>query len=462
MSMTAPFQHAPLSLMIKANTAQGSRGNVSDYLPADLQVCVLITWLVSAIVFFLVETDTLSAHFALRKAPKPRAESPRSQREERGGGIPEFQHSYTPPRTPEPGGETGAAKALKMKEVREIFDELDVDGSETIEWVELQAAMAKTELHASVTQMIQDMPHKSPEGCTFDEFSKMVLANGTDGMDPAKHNTWNVAAASELFDSLCTGLLTLAGLSTFSPRTIGGRLVTMSWNFLCTLFVATFVANCTAHMLKEMTALIDSQEYTLDTFLSSGKVCVLGGSAYSNFLKEHKTYKYLQQIPVSGDSESSPLKKMVQALNAGRCDGIVERQIHLDFVSACASNSDNSRCLHELGAVDPTVKIVDHLRGGPSELAVMIQRELNAGGPQVAAKLSYWVASMLNDRTLSGLYQDHVKIESRTTGPSQSATTVGLQSDHNTLSDVLWVGMLIGAGLCILSVSRRRLFPKRN
>ena len=81
----------------------------------------------------------------------------------------------------------------------------------------------------------------------------------------------------------------------------------MSWNFLSALFVAILIANSTAVTLKEMSQAVDSQDYTLDSFLSAGRpVCVLGGSAYSNFLRNHKTYKYLQQYPVSGDSESSP------------------------------------------------------------------------------------------------------------------------------------------------------------
>jgi hypothetical protein len=92
----------------------------------------------------------------------------------------------------------------------------------------------------------------------------------------------------------------------------------------------------------------DNFEVFVDPDLS---VCVLEGSAYAAFLRSHRSYKYFTQVGVkdldgmvqallvqnikmnaeiSDLDAGSDLKQI--AFQAGNCTGIVEREIHLQYI----------------------------------------------------------------------------------------------------------------------------------
>ena len=85
---------------------------------------------------------------------------------------------------------------------------------------------------------------------------------------------------------------------------------------------------------------------------SQNPICVLQGSAYASWLSSSPRYKYIEQVG------KPDLDSMRLALMDGECDGIIERNMHLDF-------------LQKLYTEDKLI-VSAALRDGPQTLAVQV------------------------------------------------------------------------------------------
>jgi len=130
-------------------------------------------------------------------------------------------------------------------------------------------------------------------------------------------------------------------------------------------------------------------EFTEPT--SPYKACVLENSAYAAFLKSSPLYGSIKQVPVPG------LFKMGDALNAGLCHGIIEREIHLQY-------------LESLGDTEGyPVQVVDSLKDGPLHLSAMLSdRNEHVRNDETTRKLSYWITHLVGSGTVAELYQFEV------------------------------------------------------
>merc|ERR1719453_226820 len=155
----------------------------------------------------------------------------------------------------------------------------------------------------------------------------LFLEGGRAGHQAFSISTWDSREKflGDYFRSLYFCFGTFPGVGSWRPHTTAGKVVSAFWSLVVVIITSSYVASSAAGLLVGASATLSDK---FDDFVNpSLRVCVLGGSAYSNFLANHETYRYLTQVPVAGG-----LRPMVEKLIAGECEGIVERKMHLEYV----------------------------------------------------------------------------------------------------------------------------------
>jgi ABC-type amino acid transport substrate-binding protein len=178
---------------------------------------------------------------------------------------------------------------------------------------------------------------------------------------------------------------------------------------------------------------------TFSDFLSAKyKTCVLKDSAYAKFLRSQPKYAYLSQVPISG------LNEMATALAEGRCDGVVERQMHMEYLEAAAATYKLTRSAEKANGL--RLQVFETLNDGPQDLSVMVNSAEHT--PDVIRRLSLWITALVDDGTISDLYNAKVLL-----GSSESADAVRVTQGEQQITIEEFSSLFTALGLTAVVVA---------
>jgi hypothetical protein len=197
--------------------------------------------------------------------------------------------------------------------------------------------------------------------------------------------------ANNSFHSIFRAFSSLLQIDGWTPSTVSGKIFLLFWSFYCLVIIAALTASSAA----KLAASAEGQSlYTFAHFVAGKKVlkkgaCLLANSAYANFLANHPRYKYIVHVP------KASLAEMKEGLLRGECDGIIERQIHLQYLTNTG---------------DGQFALADGLKDGPQQMAVMVARNRpSMPNPQaVVDVVSYWATKLKAQGLFAALYGEQV------------------------------------------------------
>jgi len=188
-----------------------------------------------------------------------------------------------------------------------------------------------------------------------------------------------------------SGVSMATQLESFDPTNALGKIFVLMWSFWCLLVITAYTANLAAYMIATKPILTPSSLAEFIEPSSPYKACVLENSAYAAFLKGSPKYGSIKQVPKPG------LFKMAEALVAGDCHGIIEREIHLQYLESLG------------GTQGYPVQVVDSLKDGPMHLSVMLSdRNEHVRNNEATRKLSYWITDLVGSGVVAEIYQYEV------------------------------------------------------
>jgi ABC-type amino acid transport substrate-binding protein len=241
------------------------------------------------------------------------------------------------------------------------------------------------------------------------------------------------------FMSYCSSLYFFSGALSGRPGAVPisrlAKALTVCYGLMTMMVMTCYMGSATAVFVADT---IEEFPRTFNDFLSPKyKTCVLADSAYAGFLRAQPKYAYLTQVPIGGLSE------MAAALAEGKCEGVVERQMHVEYLEAAAATGKLKRSAKKANGM--RLKVYQTLNDGPQDLSVMVNPAEHT--PDVIQRLSLWITALVDDGTIADLYETEVLLGSSAQGSeSQGQAQISI-TEFSSLFGALGL-TAVGVAIC--------------
>ena len=263
--MTDPFLSAPLSLMVRRASPDWNTRFFAVFRPFTnhLYITIVVLWLFSSTLLFAMEYTAdhefnVFIQLELREAKRLAAKNSLTRK--------------------------SSAKRLKenmLNGLREGKNMFSKEQKSTVGMSKTGGRKSSIVLNAKQLELQRQLE----SGNVVKQIAHFALLNFIFTLTFSAKTSWHAFFVCYV-DQLYLGFLTLTGVKTYAPSTPEGKQLSLLWNLVVVIIRTSFVASSAVYLVQGTSINVpDSFTQHLHPDL---KCCVLGGSAYAGYLRNHR------------------------------------------------------------------------------------------------------------------------------------------------------------------------------